>query len=689
MDEFQTAANVRITEVADGSGQGKTVVGILKRAIERTLLSDTGFTLSTTAALSLSGTIRELTITDRRTDANGRPLERLVQIRVDFAVLDEGTGRDIVERKNFIRELNYYTDTYSLELGMTDREAIEEKLLVELAEAIHAVLDRERDRLPVTAPAAPREKVELSDEEKALLGGVGPPVPRRKYLSWNLNFEDEIINIPEGTLAAAGQNKFTTNRFTQTTTMKLEPIRWDNSEVKGVAIGKYEPREIRALSLQRGELEYLVNPNNLFKFGTVSATLNKYVFDQTLAGASYDGKYEFGGMKHNLLVIGGRDFRANGLGDLPRYSVGGAWEAAFKDIVKVRFLADAARDQDPTVAAGVRTQVDNQIYGISGSAKAPWKHSTELKFDLDRSYHKEIRLPDTTYNRGDLLDLRLTQKYHDLTLEGVYTYVDENFRTIYGSATSDREKLGVTANLPGKVKWIDYTWRGEATRSNRVANRTSVDVLLTSGLNLVSKPFATWKSPYLNKSVFTTDYSLRRTYDDIKVVGTAPSNNRENFKASFNVKNTLWDIYTTSFTWDDERERDKLRFELQTIQELRWDNTVSKSINDFLKVELKGNYRSRDGGVQQDRFSTFGGSLSYEKDAFTGRFDYLRDLKRGTLQSQDSTKDRFTLDLSYTNERAEFKNTLTARGDYEINDFAITANNHHRWTTLLGLKVIF
>ena len=106
-------------------------------------------------------------------------------------------------------------------------------------------------------------------------------------------------------------------------------------------------------------------------------------------------------------------------------------------------------------------------------------------------------------------------------------------------------------------------------------------------------------------------------------------------------------------------------------------------------MELKANYRAKDQGNQQDRFSTFGGTLGHEGERLSARFDYLRDLKRGTVKAQDTTKDRFTLDLGYTSENGPFKNTLTLRSDYEINQFDAKASDHDRLTTTIGLKVIF
>ncbi|MEK8023775.1 MAG: hypothetical protein AAB229_08210, partial [Candidatus Hydrogenedentota bacterium] len=527
IDEFRSDASVKIVELENG----KTVVGILKREIERAIQADTGFALSTTAILSLNGTIRELSITDRRTNAQGSPLERLVKIRVDYAALDEGTGRDASERNNVIEELSYYTDTYSLEQGLTDREAIEEKLLIALAHRIVRELNVDYAKLPVT----PSKKIDLTAEEKDELDRIGAvpeaPTPPHKWFSWNLGFENEAITVMEGSLAAAGQNKRTVNRFSQNTTVKLEPITWGNSELKGVAITKYRPEDLRELTLQRGELEYAINPNNLLKAGTVTGSISKYIFDQTLAGATFERKMEFGKMKHNLFLMGGQDFRADGLGDLPRVNYGGFWKSVFGEWGELQLSADATRDKHSfRSTTGALTNVDNRLYGAMGKLKTPFK--TEITFEADMSEHKELREPDTTFVRGDLLDLKLTQKIRDLTLKAEYYNADQLFRTIFGSATTDREKSMVALELPGKFLWLDYTAKGDWTRTNKIALRTLVEQLGTAGLSLSAKPWAEGKNWFLKNISFTDDVSLRRTYDDVVVVGTTPGSNRDNFKVT-------------------------------------------------------------------------------------------------------------------------------------------------------------
>ncbi|MEK7355203.1 MAG: hypothetical protein AAB250_02050, partial [Bdellovibrionota bacterium] len=527
VDEFKSDRSVAITELSNG----KTVVGILRREIERTISADTGFVLSTTAKLSLNGTIRELTITDRRVNAQGSPLERLVKIRVDFAALDELTGRDASERNNVIEELSYYTDTYSLEQGLTDREAIEEKLLIALARRIVKELNVDYAKLPTTASA----KIELSPEEKSELDAIGAvpaeggeTKPPHKWFSWNLGFENEAITVVEGTLTAAGQPKRTTNRFSQNTTLTLEPITWGNSELKGVAISKYRPEDLRELTLQRGELEYSINPNNILKAGTVTGSISKYIFDQTLAGATFERKMELGKTKNTLFLMGGQDFRADGLGDLPRVNYGGFWKTVFGEWGEIQISADATRDKETFLnTSNVLTNVDNRLFGAIGKLKTPFQ--TEITVDVNRSEHKELRVPDTTFVRGDLLDAKLTQKIKDLTFRAEYYNADQLFRIVYGSATTDREKSMAAVELPGKFLWLDYTVKGDWTRTNKIAARTLVEQLGTAGLSLSSKPFAESSNWFLKNLAFTDDLSLRRTYDDVVVAGTAPGSNRQNY----------------------------------------------------------------------------------------------------------------------------------------------------------------
>jgi hypothetical protein len=680
VDEFSVDGSVRIREV-----EGKTVIGILKRALEKSVEAEPGFELSTTAPLALTGAIRELTITERRRGPAGEILQRSAQVRVDFDLIDEGTGRPVVQGNNVIEELTYYTDTYSLEQGMTDREALEENLLPALGRRIMALVAAES----ATLPRPSGKQVELTDEEREVLEQIGaPPEERKPLFSWNLGFENEATTITEGTLAAAGQPQRTVNRFLQNTTVKLNPQQIGGGELRGLVTTKYRPEDVRELTLQRGELEYQVGDPFLLRAGTVSQTMNKYIFDQTLLGAVLDLKFGGAGGKHNFVALGGHDWRADGIGDLPRVNYGGFWKSTFGEWAEIQLTGNATRDRHSTRnTSGAIVEVENRIFGVSGAFRTPWK--TELTYDAHRSENKDPRTPDTSFVTGDVLDLKLTQPIRSLTLTGTYYNADERFRTHYGSATTDREKLGVNAELPGTWRWIDYNVTGGWTRSNRVARRTLVEQLGEAALELTETPWAEGGSFFLKNLELTQEGSLRRTYDDVVVLGTAPGSNRRNLRYALGASNTLWDAYKVMVNWSDERERDLLRFEVTQTQEFKWENTYTRDVAEGLNMELKANYRSRDGGRDQDRFYTVGGTLAYERNAFTARFDYLRDIKRGTVKAQDTDKDRYTVDLSYSNERGAFKNTFTLRSDYEVNAFDNPLSDYDRWVTTIGLKVIF
>lgn len=687
VDEFKSDAVVKITEVADANGQPKSIVGILKREIEREIESDTAFELSTTAVLALRGNVRELTIDNLRLDNAGSPLQRIARMRVDFTAVDEATGREIVKKRNLLTELEYYTDTYSLEQGVTEREALEEDLLLTLAKSIVDELRSNDTALPRT-PAS--KKVELSDEEKEMLDALEPEVKeKRKIYSASLDFQNESVHIPEGTLVAAGQRKQTTNRFIQTSTLKLEPWRFGKtSELKGVTIGKYEPAEQRELSLQRAELEYLINPSHTVKLGTVSASLNRFVFDQTVAGATYEGRLKFGGLDHTVTAVGGREFRPTGIGDFPRYNYGGFWEAKHSKWGSLKLVADASKDDRATLStSGVTTAVENRIYGVSGKINAPWEIA--IDYDAFRSAHKENSIPDTSYLDGDLYQVKVAKKLKSLSLGGEWYFADEQFRTIFGSATPDKRKATLTGSYPGQWKIFDYQASGEFTRSSKDTKRDIVEVLASSGLNLTASPFKSSERIFLKDLTFPFEVSTRRNYDEVKFAGTQQTKSLENLRYLAGVKQKIGTFYEGSASYSGDRERNRVRKELFVSEEFKWENSLKKTFFEKIDATLKGNYRTKDAGGNQDRFVTGGATLAYKKDEFSAQFDYLKDVKRGTVKSQDSTKDRFTLDLSNSFENGPFKNTVSLRGDYEKNHFDDVAQNHDRLTVNLDLKVGF
>jgi len=102
VDEFKSDASVAVTKVT-----GRPVVEVLKREIEKAMEADGAFRIEATGQASLNGTIREITLEDIRLNDAGKVIQKRVKIRLDFAALDEATGREAVRRINFTKELEY------------------------------------------------------------------------------------------------------------------------------------------------------------------------------------------------------------------------------------------------------------------------------------------------------------------------------------------------------------------------------------------------------------------------------------------------------------------------------------------------------------------------------------------------------------------------------------------------------
>ncbi|MEK7358244.1 MAG: hypothetical protein AAB250_17490, partial [Bdellovibrionota bacterium] len=341
----------------------------------------------------------------------------------------------------------YYTELYALDLGLTEKRMFEEKLLPDLARDIVAEVKRERKKLP----KAKSKKIELSKDERGELNAIGKSAA--KPVSGTVELDNERINIAKGTVAAGGATYRHTSRIIQTTTVKLEPIQWNESELKGITIVKDQPNDLRNITMQQGLLEYKIDGANLVKAGTVSASLSKMAFDQTVKGLTYERKMKFGDYDQTFMLMGGREFKSNGSGDLPRFSYGSYWKSSFGELGDVQFTIDLTRDRDPSIVSGARQDYDNRVYGVTGKFKT--QVGTELTYDIARSRHRADDQRDTVTLHGSVHDIKMTQKLKNLTMKGEYFFGDEKFTTVFGSATTDRKKVGYGADLPVTIGPLD------------------------------------------------------------------------------------------------------------------------------------------------------------------------------------------------------------------------------------------
>ena len=675
VDEFKSDGSVQITKV-----NGRTVVEVLKREIERAMEADGAFRIEATGRASLNGAIREITIETIRLNDAGAALQKRVKIRLDFAVVDEASGRAAVKRINFTKELEYYTELYSLDLGMTDKRMFEEKLLPDLAKAIVVDVKREHKKLPHEKG----KEVKLPPDEKAELDKIGKGA--RKLVSATVELDNERINIAKGTVAAGGAAYRHTSRIIQTTTVKLEPIQWDESELKGVTIVKDQPTERRNMTVQQGLLEYKMNDANSMKFGTVSATLSKYAFDQTVKGLTYEHKMKFGDYDQTWMLMGGREFKSNGSGDLPRFSYGSYWKSSFGDLGDIQFTYDMTRDRDVSVVSGTRNDVDNRVYGVNGKFKTTF--GSELTYDFARSKHRADNQRDTATLHGGIQDVKMTQKLKSLTMKGEYFFGDEKFTTVFGSATTDRRKVGYGADLPVTFGPLDVKLAADMSRTNKVTAKTTVDVLAQGSANFTLALFKDMDNKYLKDLSLTHEQSMRHSYDDV-LNGTAQSKDNDNYKFGYGLTNKFGDVYTLGLKLDEEHEHNRLTNGFFLTKEFKWDNTISRTLWETVKADLKVNYRDKYAGGTTDQFTTYGATFSRDWNPLKAQFDYLHDIKRGTTRSQNTLKDRFTLDLSLTKDIGRYKMTTTLRGDYERNKFMDFNNNYSKFTSTANVKVSF
>lgn len=675
VDEFKYDATVAITKV-----NGRTVVEVLKREIEKAMEADGSFRVEATGQAALSGTVRELTIEDIRLNEAGKALQKRVKLRLDFTAVDEASGRAAVKKINFQKEMEYYTELYSLDLGMTDKRMFEEKLLPDLAKAVVAEVKRERKKLP----QAKGKEVKVSKEEKAELNAIGKGA--QKPVTGTVELDNERINIAKGTVTAGGAAYRHTSRIIQTTTVKLEPVQWDESELKGVTIVKDQPNDLRNMTMQQGLLEYKMNADNTLKAGTVSASLSKMTFDQTLKGLTFERKMKFRDYDQTFMLMGGREFKSNGSGDLPRFSYGSYWKSSFGDLGDVQFTVDLTRDRDPSIVSGARQDFDNRVYGVTGKFKTPV--GTELTYDLARSKHRADDQRDSVTLHGGVHDVKMTQKLKNLTVKGEYFFGDEKFTTVFGSATTDRKKVGYGADLPVTVGPVDVKFAADMSRTNKVTAKTTVDVLAQGSANFTLAPFKDMDNKYMKDMSLTHEQSMRHSYDDV-LNATAQTKDNDNYKFGYGLSNKFGDVYTASVKFDEEHEHNRLTNGFFLTKEYKWDNTISRTLWEKVKADIKVNYRDKFAGGTTDRFTTYGATFSREWDTLKGQFDYLHDIKRGTTRSQNTLKDRFTLDLSYSKDIGRYKMTTTLRGDYERNRFIDFNNNYNKFTSTANIKVGF
>lgn len=673
--------------------EGQSVPEMLAREMNRSLAADTVFSVSRQAPLTVGGRVTEFTFRVERTNAAGQALQKTVKISVDLQVMDQRSAREVAAEKNLIEEFLYYTEAHNISSGLTDRAAVEEHLVVALADRIRRTLLDHRSTLE--SALVPIQAIELSEEERDALDRIGarPPeaVQRERIFSGSVSLENQTIRIPSGTLQAAGVQEQVTNRFLATGTLNMNKTLSEVSRLEGSVTGRINSDVVPPVYpsyLERYVMDYYINEANTLRAGTVNPSLSSYVFDRTIEGVHYTHEMKSGQVSHAFDAFGGREFNADGTGIRPRGSYGASWNVGFGRVGNVKLLGSLTRDYATIVEAGNVTQnVDNGIYGATGRFRAPF--GTVLDFSALQSSHRNNFRNDTQTLEGALYQVRARQNVRALELTGEYYLADADYRTVLGSATTDKEKVAATARLPLTWRVFDLVLNSSMTRSNRVRNNDRTDALYIGGGDLGISPFKGGTNPVLKDLFFSLMGEYRRNYDEMVLTGALQGKDLSVLTYMASVKNTFYDIFTTGVRVGEIRERNKLQNSLFDVGEIAWENRLAIADYQGVGFDLSFNHRWKDSNGRTDRFTTVGARVRQTIDAFHWQFDYLHDLTRGLIRLQDTTKDRFTLDLNYAPTMKWARGSFGLNLDYEMDAFGDATKDYDRFTTTATARFAF
>lgn len=688
IEAFDRDVRVGNLEVA-----GQSMIEILKRETRRVFVKDTAFVEASSAIIVIRGRINDFEYKTDRVNAAGEVLQKTAKITVDLQILDERSAQELATSKNVIHEFQYYTETYAIDHGKTDREAVEENLLVTLAEKVRAFAVENKSKLDTAI--APVKSIELEDDEKDALGKIGErPIveaPAEKIFSGSLSVENQAIRITSGTLLASGAQERNTNRFLSTGTLKMAKKLKNESRLDGILSAKANSDAklpAQDLYLERYELDYVLNEANTFRVGTVNPVLSSYVFERTVDGLHYTGQRKFGTVSHELDLFGGREFNADGTGIRPRNSFGAAWSIGLGPKGNLRVLGSTTRDHRTIIEAGnVIRKIDNRIFGATGRYKSSF--GPTMDFSALSSSHRDNIMNDTSVLEGDLYQVKLKHAIRSLDLNAEYYRADADYRTVLGSVSTDKERKAASARLPFEWKVFDVTLNSSWNRSSRLLKRERWDVTHINGGELGVKPFRGDTTPFLKDLKLSAATEFRRNFDDVVIAGVVSSKNLRVQDFSLGATNTFYDIYTLGLKRTDNIERNRITGERLEIKEHTFENRLAIADWKGVAAELSAKFRRKETNGRPDRYVTMGAKMSQKIGAFNWQFDYLHDLTRGLIRLQDTTKNRFTLDMGYAPKLPKVTGSFGVNLDYERNGFGDITKDYDRFTTTATARFAF
>ncbi|MBP7653115.1 hypothetical protein KA977_06815 [Candidatus Dependentiae bacterium] len=656
----------------------------LKNELEKSFKnSSSSYDVNLNGQFKLEGLIKNFQLVDNRVNSSNQVLEKRYELLVDFKIVSSQDGKIITEKKNFYTEYLYYTPVYSVEIGISDKQALDE-FVIESANKIHDEADKIfkdiREQLKTG-----KKIIELSSEQKSLINSMSAkPAQPLKKISAVVSLSNEDIQV-KGDIESSGELIEHNNKVSADAEFKVN-LKDKTGIFAGLLKLKGSNYDEREYDLDKITAEYKTK-SLVITAGNIFPMFTKMTFNNSQEGIMID--YKIPGNKEVLKFFAGRDRRPEDFQNFERLNLGLNLNIAIDKKSSGIFSFVYSEDDRNSIVYDSNVFIPGKNTLISFSGKILPFSKLTVQYEFIYSYFTDLSV-NTESIIGNAIEIKTNyapNNNNNCMLN--YIRIDPDYVTMNGIATIDRQKFDFTY-INKSVKDLNIKFSTIYQNDNLDEYFDKTNYLNSYTSNLTYLPFTKNDIKPLNKIKIENTSELRKTYNELLSGNSKRDKYNENLLFNFKISNTLLSNALNLYvSYERENEDDKVNFTISKSRQYEYYNSYTKKIFNILNIDLRGKYRYKTIDEKKDKFINGSCSLKYSKNSVSSSISYYYDLNKTSVIDQDSKKQKLEYEFIFLQKLPKIKNNYTLKIVYDINDFENSDMNYKKLSAFTGIKMEF
>lgn len=662
------------------------VQDILKNEIENKIKYSTEIKLSINADVKITGYINELKIVDERKNQNNEVIEKRIKILFEWKLENVYNNNIITVRKNIFEEYTFKTKLYSEEIGLTEKEAVENFLksaAIKLYDDLSEVISTEKknilqDRIKFSIIKKKKKEAESSKSDTI----VKSPETQFK-VSGRVTFEDENIKVA-GNVTASGETKDNINKITSKQNIDFY-ANLASTKISGTFSTRindydYKKNEIDKIYLEYAQKKFTLAAGNIF------TNFSKIMFNNSFEGLFADIKF------NNLIsmkALAGREKTPHNNINFERFNYGLNFNINFSKDASLSVNSVYSNDDKNSIVYDTTALIP--LRNLLTSIKGLYRYES-LKFDYEiiKSMTKNLDTKKNDDDKALLFNINYRTVKQIAALG--YSYIGPDFYTANGLATIDREKIFGNYNAKF-ISNLPIFCSFNLQRDNLNKNNDLTNYLIEEKISADYSPFKKGTNQLSKNILVQNTFNYRKNYN--KETNQKPKDKDTiNNIYRLNITNSLFkNAYRILLAFEKEKEKDDIQLIDNSIKTFEFGNNYQKKIIEPLELNAAAKFRYKENNDITDKMLNSSITLNYKKENFDSIFEYYIDSTLSSLEGSDMITQKFKLSNEFTltpvSEKDKRRVILKLDFGYEINRFELSENNFDKFTVTSGMIINF